>query len=161
MYAARELVDISQEQAAKLLNTSKQAIADAEAGRLNPMPLKLLKGAAELYGVSSDWLLGIVDDWERDPQTQGSRDFLSGLYNAHLRHYAELVARQDEIQQVNAQALAAIQEIIEAFGIFQNLNPEFQDQMGGARLLKAIKSAETINARLTRENTGKPQLNTR
>lgn len=162
LYTAREMLDITQEQAAKLLGTSKQAVADSEAGKLNPLPLKLLRSAAELYHVSSEWLLGLSDDWERDPEAIKNRDFLSGLYSAHLKNYSELIARQDESDRLSAQAVSAIAEIIEAFESFHKLNPGFENMPGGARLLRAVNAAnaaKTINPQLTREYTGKQRLN--
>lgn len=92
---ARELNRyLTQNEAAKLLGTSVQALADAENGRLNPLPLKFLKAAAATYAVSSDWLLGLVEDWEQGQACD--RDFLAGLQLIHLRHYSRLVARHLE-----------------------------------------------------------------
>lgn len=169
LYTARELFNITQEQAAKLLDTSKQAIADAEGGKLNPMPLKLLKGAAELYHVSSEWLLGLSDDWERDPEALKNRDFLSGLYKIHLEHYAEVVERQNEAEEAElarGQLVAAVAEITEAFEKFRDLNPVFENMLGGARLLSAINSAKItgrnikpINTPLIRENSKPTPMN--
>lgn len=169
LYSSREMVSISQEQAATLLGTSKQAIADAEAGKLNPMPLKLLKGAAELYHCSSEWLLGLSDDWESDPELIRERDFLAGLYKTHLRHYAAIVERQNEAEEAelaHGQLTAAVAEISEALEKFTELNPEFETMLGGARLLRSINSARNanrnikpINAPLIRENGKKPPIN--
>lgn len=90
--AARELCNLNQTEAAKLINTSKQALKDAESGKLNPLPITRLKSAAETYNVSADWLLGLVNDWERDPKIDQERDFLAGLQRIHLKHYSRLVA---------------------------------------------------------------------
>lgn len=160
MYTARESVNITQEQAAQLLGTSKQAIADLERGKLNPMPLKLLKAAAELFHCSSDWILGLSDDWENDPELIRERDFLAGLYKTHLRHYTAIVERQNEIQEVELahhKLTAAVAEISEALEKFTELNPGFETMLGGARLLRSIKAAK--NTPLIRENGKKTPIN--
>ncbi|WP_197488557.1 helix-turn-helix domain-containing protein [Methylomonas koyamae] len=126
LYASREILNITQIHAAELLNTSKQALADAEAGRLNPLPIKLLKAAAETYDVSADWLLGLTDDWERSLKIDLQRDILTGLQRIHLKHYSQLVARQAEADEINTRAQAVLAELTAAFEVFQKANPDLQ-----------------------------------
>ncbi|ANE54424.1 helix-turn-helix domain-containing protein [Methylomonas sp. DH-1] len=147
LYVARELLDITQTDAAELLNTSKQALADAEAGRLNPLPIKLLKAAAETYDVSADWLLGLADDWECSLKIDLQRDFLTGLQRIHLKHYSKLVARQAEADEIKTRAQAALAEIVTAFELFRKSNPDFDDMPAGARLLRAVSAVQKLDYR--------------
>ncbi|MDT4330863.1 helix-turn-helix transcriptional regulator [Methylomonas sp. MED-D] len=135
---AREFLKLTQTHAAPLLETSGQALIDAESGRLNPLPIKFLKAAAETYSVSVDWLLGLVE-WERE---DAGRDLLAGLQRIHLKHYAELVARQAEADENNGRAQAALAEIVAAFEVFIKSNPDFEDMPAGARLLRAVSTAK-------------------
>jgi len=138
---AREFLKLTQTHAAPLLETSVQALIDAESGRLNPLPIKFLKAAAETYSVSTDWLLGLVE-WEKE---DAGRDLLAGLQRIHLKHYAELVARQAEADEINGHAQAALSEIVMAFEAFQKANAGFIDMPAGARLLRAVSAARKIN----------------
>lgn len=150
---ARELFFcLNRNHAAKLMGTSDQALTDAENGRLNPLPIKFLKVAAETYGVSTDWLLGLVnDDWERSIKSNQERDFLAGLQRIHLKHYSQLVARQMALDSISRQAIAAIVEIAVTFEAFLKANPEFDDMLVGARLLRGIHAAADIAQKANHE----------
>lgn len=137
---ARESLKLTQMHAAPFLETSVQAVADAESGRLNPLPIKFLKAAAETYSVSVDWLLGLIE-WETE---DAGRDLLTGLQRIHLKHYSTLVARQAEADENNGRAQAALAEIVVAFEVFRKSNPKFDDMPAGARLLRAASEARKI-----------------
>ncbi|OHX37838.1 hypothetical protein BJL95_04500 [Methylomonas sp. LWB] len=137
---AREALRMRQFHAANLIETSVQAVIDAEEGRLNPLPIKFLKAAAETYAVSVDWLLGLIE-WEKE---DAGRDLLAGLQRIHLKHYSTLVARQADADEINHRAQVALAEIVMAFEAFQKANAGFIDMPAGARLLRAVSAARKI-----------------
>lgn len=89
---ARELCSLTQIEAARLINTSPQAIRDAENGKLNPLPIRLLKSAAEFYAVSADWLLGLSEDWEQEQVVSQQRDLFATFHRSRVNHYSKLIA---------------------------------------------------------------------
>ncbi|AMK75629.1 MULTISPECIES: helix-turn-helix domain-containing protein [Methylomonas] len=94
----RELCGLTQTQAARLLNTSPQAIKDAENGKLNPLPIRLLKAAAEVYVVSADWLLNLSDDWEQGENVGDQRDLIATFHRSRVNHYSKLIAEQTQAE---------------------------------------------------------------
>lgn len=56
---ARKTCDMTQQQVADMLNTSRSNITKYETGALEPN-LETIGLLAELYNVSTDWLFGII-----------------------------------------------------------------------------------------------------
>ncbi|WP_446810559.1 helix-turn-helix domain-containing protein [Methylomonas sp. 2BW1-5-20] len=139
----------TQHQAAELLGISQNDLRLMEEGFMQ-VPLGVIKKAAEVFYVSTDWLLWIVaDDWELAPESRRERDFLSGLEMIHLESRAKAVAKQLE-QDSRLAALSdavaalgpAIQAIDDSFVQFWQKNPEFHDMPGGASVLGRIDQAQ-------------------
>jgi transcriptional regulator with XRE-family HTH domain len=144
---ARELCGYSQQKAAKLLgysNSSKLAKIEA-ASDTNSVPLWLIPKAAEVYGVSIDYLFGVSDNWERDPiisqeqqigqwleaRWQQVRDAQETAFKALHAKQAELSAAVDRIQRRSKENLACVEHVRQS-------NEEFDDLRGGAKLLRLL-----------------------
>lgn len=147
---ARELCSHQQNQAAELLGVPVEDLRVVETSvDVDHIPLKLIRAAAEVYNVSTDWLLGLSDDWETDDiEIRKQRDFLAALERLHVENYSKTIAKQ--IQQDNKiQALSdavaalapAIKAIDDSFMQFWKKNQKFADMPGGSTVLRRIDEA--------------------
>jgi transcriptional regulator with XRE-family HTH domain len=147
MIQARELCGISQQRAAELLgyaNSSKLAKIEA-ASDTNSVPLWLIPKAAEIFGVSVDFLFGVSDDWDRDPIKSQERQVGQWL-EAHWKRAQEaqadafkaLHAKQVELSEAIARTKARAKENLQQVERVRELNPEFDELKGGAKLLRLL-----------------------
>jgi transcriptional regulator with XRE-family HTH domain len=150
MIQARELCGISQQRAAELLgyaNSSKLAKIEA-ASDTNSVPLWLIPKAAEIFGVSVDFLFGVSDDWERDPIKSQERQVGKWLEE----HWQQVRGTQDQairaLHDKQAELSATIErtlwrskENLECAERVRQNNRAFDDLRGGAKLLRLL--AET------------------
>lgn len=147
----RELAGLSQIDAAKLLgyaNSSKLAKIEA-ASDTNSVPMTTIRRAAELYDVSVDFLFGLTSDWERDPKIARER-----AVGAWLHNYLQEVRARDALAFVElSRLLEAVSSLIPnlatgaeqakaAFERFMDMNPSYNDLIGGARLQSLIESLD-------------------
>jgi len=96
MREARELNNLTQQKAAEKFgyaNSSKLAKIE-NASDTNSFPLWIIPAAADIYGVSIDFLFGKSDDWERDATVCQERD----LSNALMAHWER--ARASELNAI-------------------------------------------------------------
>jgi transcriptional regulator with XRE-family HTH domain len=150
MIQARELCGISQQRAAELLgyaNSSKLAKIEA-ASDTNSVPLWLIPKAAEIYGVSVDYLFGVSDDWERDPIKSQERqigqwleDRWQQVRDAQDHAFKALHAKQTELSEAIARTKRRAKENLEQVERVRQNNRAFDDLRGGAKLLRLL--AET------------------
>ncbi len=83
MKEARQINCLSQEKAAQLLgyeNGSKLSKVE-NCTSVTTVSLPLVINAAELYDVSTDYLLGFSDDWERDVIVRQENQLKNGLHD--------------------------------------------------------------------------------
>lgn len=153
---ARELNGWSQEQAAAKLgytNSTQLSLAE-KAERL--MPLANIVKAAEVFGVSVDYLLGISDEPERDPRAaerQAALRHVSGLMestartivNAVLTHQsvAPSVTQTKKLTEKAKTAIEAVEQLRAS-----NLDVFDGELRGAATVLRTIDElqAEVDNA---------------
>lgn len=151
MREAREMSGLSQKQAADLLgyaNSSKLAKIEG-ATDTRSVPLQTILKAAELYQVSVDFIFGIADDWERDPQLCRERAIGRWLYERldrarthDIAIFAEL-AHRIEIATAQITHLAdGAEQARLAFDRFADINPTFPDLIGGARLQASLSALD-------------------
>lgn len=150
MREARELCGYSQTKAAKLLgykNSSKLAKIE-NATDTNSVPISILHRASKVYDVSLDFLFGVSDDWERDPVVSQQRVVGQWLYehwerakNAEVNAIRVLFNKLSVIEKAATHAVTRSKENHEAVTRVQEINPQFDDMKGGARLLRLL--AET------------------
>jgi transcriptional regulator with XRE-family HTH domain len=152
MRVAREINNFSQQKAAELLgykNSSKLAKIEG-ATDTNSVPLWLIPKAADVYKVSVDFLFGISDDWERDPVVAAERETSKWVFDVWERaKVAEVNAirvvhnKQVSIVKSITSALTRSKENLQQVERVRELNPEFDELRGGAKLLRLlIETAE-------------------
>jgi len=149
---ARQLCGHTAQQAAKLLDVNVDDLKKLEnAVGIWRVPVWLIKKAAELYNVPSDFLLGLIAEFDaEDPEAFKGRDLLAALQRQQFEDFAKTTAeqiRQDgHLKAINTAVVSfgmAVQGIGEAFSRFVQLNPVvFDDLPGSARVLRQIKLAE-------------------
>jgi transcriptional regulator with XRE-family HTH domain len=151
---ARELAGLSQIAAAKRLgyvNSSRLAKIEGaiDVGSLHP---RIIHDAALIYGVSSDYIYGLSDDWERNADmAQGhdvARSVIDGWEAARARD-VNILRRVNNKITVLARAVqeseTAVHELRGAYEMYERLNPESMNPdevAGAARLLRAIDAME-------------------
>jgi transcriptional regulator with XRE-family HTH domain len=148
MKTARELCGLSQLKAAKLLGyTNSSKLAKIE-GSIDSVPLRLIPKAAEIYGVSVDYLFGVSDEWERDPIKlqerligQWLKDQWKLAQEAQDSAFKALQAKQVELSGAIAKTKARAKENLQQVERVREWNPVFDELKGGAKLLRLL--AET------------------
>ena len=150
MRQARELCNLSQSAAAKRLgysNSSKLSKVEG-ATDTNSVPLWLITRAAKVYDVSVDFLFGVNDDWETGARMTQEREVSAWLWEAmekaRLRDVATLKKLHDKLEAMGgatAMMLETTGDASAALNRFIELNPEFEDMPGGARLMSSVGRA--------------------
>jgi len=151
MREARELAGYSQIKAAKLLGyRNSSRLNKIENGTdVSTVSLDIIIKGATLYDVSTDFLLVLSNDWERDAKLSQSRDIASYLMQVWTTHHERDI---NAIRQLNnklstlSYAVTSyednVDECTKAIKRFAELNPTFENEMrGGSRLLKAIQNS--------------------
>lgn len=149
MDEARNLCALPQTDAAALLGIDQVELRRIEDGLFGPLPLKVIRKAAEIYNVSADWLFGLSSDWEvGDEELRRQRDFASQLQRKIIENHALIIAKQirqeNKVDALSAAAAAlgpAIQGIDDSFMRFWEKNQEFANMPGGSAVLGAIDRA--------------------
>lgn len=147
MKEARELANMSQTTAAKLLGyeTSSKLAKVESASDTDSVPWFLVYKAANLYDVSTDFLYGLSEDWERDVMVSQQRRVGAWLFDhwkktetRHLTSFAALNKKLATLEKVTSRAIEYPREILQALVRFQERNPEFIDMPGGSMFVKLI-----------------------
>lgn len=156
MREARDLSGLSQQEAAKGLgyaNSSKLAKIEG-ATDTNSAPLLTILRAAKLYQVSVDFLFGISDDWERDPRLAREREIGTWLRDqtqktitAQMTHLLRLQQMIEASETASLEAMSSMEEVGKAMDRFRDMNPSFDDLIGGARMQSAITRATELAQR--------------
>ena len=164
MKAARELCAMTQVEAAKRLgyaNSSKLAKIEG-ASDTSSIPLWIITKAAKLYDVSTDYLFGISDDWERDPVVSQQREIGRFLFetaqqsiNAQVNAVRVLSNKQTALESVVSFSLKWAKEIKTLVDFIVDKNPTdehgeggFDNILGGSKLLRLAEQI-TMESRLT------------
>lgn len=146
--AAREFAGLSQTDAARSLGwaTPAQLSQHEQGKRLMPIP-ELIR-AADLYGTSVDYFLGLTSEPERDPAralraatVRGIRGMLDSLAIGLVDSISAHAALAGP-NVVSARAIvSAGQALIDALGVVLRA-PEFDDIRGGASVVRAASEFE-------------------
>ena len=152
MREAREIACLSQTEAAKELGyRNSSRLNKIECGTdVSNISVDIIINAATLYDVSSDFILLLSNDWERDAKLSQSRDifnFLSTVWtNHHIRDINAIKELNNRVSVLSHSVQVYDENIKEcnlAIKRFGELNPTFETEMrGGSRLLNAIHAAE-------------------
>jgi transcriptional regulator with XRE-family HTH domain len=155
---ARELAGRQQHESAHLLGyVQKGNLSRIESGLdgAATVPLWLLPRAARLFGVSCDFLLGIVDDPESDALGAAERAVVGLMQatwdeqrrrdvramTAALARVAELEADCAALARLTSGAASALQR-------FAEMNSGWADMPGGATLALKVQQSASASARL-------------
>ncbi len=149
---AREMNGMSQISAAEVIGYQNSApLSKIEAG-IAPAPIWLYRRAAEVYGVSTDYLHGLSTYPERDARTVEQVAILASVKRAMQKsaeHITEcaIVAAAEAVpfRSRLAEYDVAVRDAVEAMRIVRESNKSFDDRTrGGARLVRSIDSLASI-----------------
>jgi transcriptional regulator with XRE-family HTH domain len=165
---ARELCGWSQTEGARALGYRNSGqLSMVESGKKTPT-LALLVRAADVFGVSLDFLLGAVDEPERDPRL-ARRAAMHRLLNNRLAKVADALADAFEhevsVDPVHARPLVAA--AASALECFERVaaRPEFEELPGGAllnrRMRELAEALESARQGLRRKEAQERQLRER
>jgi transcriptional regulator with XRE-family HTH domain len=149
MREARELNKLSQKDAAKLLgyaNSSKLAKIEA-ASDGNSYPNWLPIKAAHVYAVSTDFLFGISDDWERDPVVSQERDITRFLFEhwerakaAEVNAIRVLHNKIVTLEKAVSRTIFRSKENLETINRVREINPDYDDKIKlGSKLARLLE----------------------
>jgi transcriptional regulator with XRE-family HTH domain len=152
LIVARSLNSLDQKEAsAKLGYKNSSQLSKVESGDA-PLPKSLLRKASLVYGVSTDWLLGLSNEPERDPRVAGQMAVMRAVNAAVLEHTQDVAAvmlrlagDQLPLEDHLRRLLDAANRAAESFEKVCRNNASFQDDIrGGAALQRSIDDlAET------------------
>lgn len=148
---------LATEAAARFGYSNSTQLSLIESGeRPIPKDFKFIEQAAKAYAVSSDWLLGLSLDMEKDDEIlrrhallRGSRDTLEATLNGFARISATVAARM-QLTPCEVEDLIAASEAIQRR--FRDLcaRGEFDDLAGGAPVAAAIDVVARVSMPLYR-----------
>jgi transcriptional regulator with XRE-family HTH domain len=164
--AARELAGLGQKDAAHRLgyvNPSKLNRIEYATDASGAVPLWLVARAALLYETTTDYLLGVVDDFEHDdePALSAAGRAVLGLMRDQwerqrardvraivgaIQRVAELESHCVELTRLATGTETALRRVAE-------LNPQWPDMPGGAPLAHHVKETARAARRLCRALT--------
>ncbi len=142
LIVARNLNSLDQkEAAAKLGYKNSSQLSKVESGDA-PLPKSLLRKASLAYGVSSDWLLGLSNEPERDPQIAGQMAVMRAVHAGVMEHtqnvtavMLRLASDQLPLESQLRLLLDATRRAAQSFEKVCRLNSTFHDDIrGGATL---------------------------
>jgi len=145
MKSARELCNFTQAKAAALLGYSNSSkLSKIELGSdTSSVPLWVVIKASKLYDVSTDYLLFLSDDWERDPVVSQQRQISGWLVDrwenaraAELNAIRVLTNRLLAVEKAVAHGVSKSMEFKSIVDRFRELNADFDDMKLGAKLLR-------------------------
>jgi hypothetical protein len=146
LIVARNLNSLDQkEAAAKLGYKNSSQLSKVESGDA-PLPKSLLRKASLAYGVSADWLLGLSNEPERDPQIAGQMAVMRAVHSAVMDHtqnvtavMLHLASEQLPLESQLRTLLDSARRASQSFEKVCRLNTTFNDDIrGGATLQNDI-----------------------
>jgi transcriptional regulator with XRE-family HTH domain len=165
MIEARELCNLSQSVAAKRLGYANQSkLAKVEnASDTNSVPFWLIPEASKVYEVSTDFLLGLSDDWEGHT-TRGLTTWVADEMNRLRRQDLDALSRIERRVAVATDHLEGLatgaEAVASALEEWRDRNPGFDDTpLSGTlagrmeRLQEQTKAARRALGRLLRPTT--------
>jgi plasmid maintenance system antidote protein VapI len=150
--AARVLCDLPLHEAAELLGITQKELGAFELCKdVDQIPLTLIVKAGRVFDVSMEFLFGFSSDWEICEETKFERQVGHWIFEETTKSFAALAVENRKLRaKIDAMESAAntlpqaIVKISNAFDRFMALNPEFDDLLGGARLLNLVQAANEL-----------------
>jgi len=156
MRTARELCGLSQIVAAKRFgysNSSKLNKVEL-ASDTSSIPFWLIPRASQIYQVSSDYLLGLSDEWQCNhsealqSQIEKAIQQSQSVQNNAIRQvYSQVVSIENAVSS-NLKRSSEFKDLIVKF---RALNPEFDDLRLGAKLLRVANETSIEAAKIAQQ----------
>jgi transcriptional regulator with XRE-family HTH domain len=168
MRQARTDAEISREVAASAMGLeSSRYLAQIEAGTQS-IPLPVLCEAAKLYGVTADYLLGLIDEPDPDPGKDALRattrrvtTAVTSMTESVVGAIQESLYRDVPAAEALGGLLIAVESLLSAFGRFRELNADvFDDMPAGASVSHAALVADEQMGVAVRATAGYRSLGT-
>lgn len=144
---ARELNGLNQIEAAKKLGYANSApLCKVESG-CSPASRLMIRRAAQAYGVSADFLLGLSDYPERDPRTVEQIAIYRGIKDA-IERSARSIAEQSIVNAAEtvplklrlAELIEAVKKVVDTLNEVRNKTDFDESVAGGARLVRTVST---------------------
>lgn len=151
MREAREIAGMQQIHAAKLMGykNSSRLNKIENAQNVSSISLHIILTAARIYDVSTDFLLGYSDEWERDARVAGESNAMSHILELwNEQHLSDLSAIRKNENKVKALCGAvesysnSVMNCRQSLNIFMARNKGFIDMKAGAMLVNAVCGLE-------------------
>ena len=145
MRDARELCELTIEDAAKRLEVEFKALRDAEMGR-GEVPNWLLVRAASVYAVNAEWILGITTNFDPADQKH-DRTFAELNYQLRIRAeagFADSLAESKILKEIERSreafrvVIPPLSDLAAAWFKFTKANPCWQDLPGLSPLAHVV-----------------------
>lgn len=151
MREAREIAGMQQIHAAKLLGykNSSRLNKIENSQNVSSISLHIILTAAKIYDVSTDFLLGSSEEWERDARVAGDSSAMSHILELwNDQHLNDLNAIRKNENKVKALCGAvesysnSVTKCRQSLNIFMDRNKGFDNMKAGATLVNAICGLE-------------------
>lgn len=151
---ARELCGMTQVEAAARLGYSDSTnLSRIESGTNGdkPAPLWLIIRAAQLYEVSTDFILCVAEDWERSEEAEIGRSMgqwiIGEWERLRQRDLCALAAVRSDVKALvdsHREMVSAATEVDAALTCFRKRNDDFDDRPAGSKLEWAVERLQKI-----------------
>ncbi|WP_250489891.1 helix-turn-helix domain-containing protein [Caballeronia sp. INML2] len=138
------------EAAEKFGYANSSQLSQIESGvRPTPRDWKFLRQAAEVYAVSTDWLLGLSPNMEQDARVVREHALLRGsesIVRGFIAQMAEaIIQTARETNVVEEELVRVLEDVDTVTARFERFTarPEFEDTPGGAPILAAVERLAT------------------
>lgn len=147
---ARELNKLNQLMAAERLGYKNSTALSKIEGGTAKVPKNFLVKAAQCYGVSMDYLMGLSSEPERDPKTAEQHAILNSV-RAEILRQAELTtcallanaADMTPMEEHVTTLLKRVKTVFDKFDLVCVRNPQFMDDViAGSSLFNAVNDAQ-------------------
>lgn len=158
LIAAREMNGWSQGDAAKALGfTNGTQLCLWESGSRVP-PLHLISRVSEVFGVSTDWLLGLDDAPERDSATAARGAVIRRMSGLLEQHATQIVDTLLQTQKFDPTPLlrstgfcGLVLELVDAVGRYRERNQDaFDETPASALLVRTATDARAAAEKITK-----------
>jgi transcriptional regulator with XRE-family HTH domain len=155
LIAARQLSGLTADKAARAIgytNGSKLSKIENASDTMS-VPSDTVVALAQLYCVSTDFIYGLVADWDETLGTTSDRSTALWLHDAFERTRTREIwiikraLRRNELTLKSVSMMVdQFAKLVEAFDKFVDFNPDFVDMKGGNRMMMAFQKMREISA---------------
>lgn len=156
-FAREELCGMSLSRAALMLGMSVGNLSKIEHYMDKRLPsVEVVARASKIYDVSCDYLLGLNDDWERDPKAYQEKSISTWIFSEleaikvqELNAIRLLNDKVIPISEASQHAISSSIEIKETLDSIREKNPLFDEEIsGGAKLVRLVNEYHLLSTSL-------------